>query len=322
MQSQFDVSILGLRNIVQEFDGFILALLSYKDEVEKEGNHLSTAGFEDIKAHIAALQKEQESNVSMIGSYRSSLVSIADFYEQTEKKLLGESDSEKKEETKTEEKDEQNWFEKFFNGLGDSMKQDLFSSMLQSGGDTFVKLAGAINRWTALASNPGQNGFIMLDPSVAGTTSSMAKLGTCFSKYGVPLIGGIIDFGGQLGSGEGTGHAALKAGIHTAVGIGVGVGVNAATGAALGAMFGSAVPVVGTVAGAVVGFAVGSVITFAANKGVDYVYDHYLKDPINKAYDAVKDTASHVVDKVGDTLDDVGDAVSGFFGDIGSTIFG
>lgn len=322
MQSEFDVNILGLRNSTQEFNGFIETLLGYKEQIEKAERCLNRPGFEEFIASIRAIEEEQEKHVSTMTVYKKSLVDITDLYEKTEQKLIGESDNQANEETSTEEEKEQAWYEKFFSGLGDSMKQDLFSSLLQSGGNTIVRLAGAINGWTALASNPGTNGFIMVNPDVIDATSNMAKLGTCFSKYGVPIIGGIIDFAGQLSSGEGEGHAAAKAAIHTAVGIGVGIAVDAATGAALGAAFGSVVPVAGTAVGAAVGFVAGSVITFAANKGVDYVYDNYIKEPINTVCEAVKDTACEVANKVGDAMDDVGDAVSGFFGGIGSTIFG
>ncbi len=322
MKSKFDVNILELRSISGKFNDFIETLSAYKDQIQKVEKYLNRPGLEEFIVRLRKVEEEQGKHVSDMVIYKKSLVDIADFYQKTEQKLMGESGEKDSEVTTKEDEKEQTWYEKFFEGLGDSIKQDLLSSMLESGGNTLVRLAGAINAWTALASSPGEHGFIIVDPDVIGTTSKMAKLGTCFSKYGVPIIGGIIDLAGQISSGEGTGHAVTKAAIHTAVGIGVGVAVNAATGAALGAAFGSVVPVAGTVVGAVVGFAAGCVITFVANEGIDYVYDNYLKEPINTACEAIKDTACKVVSKIGEGIDNVGDAVSGFFGGIGSTIFG
>lgn len=332
MQGQFEVNLLELRKITQDFETFTKMILNYKEELSKVKSYLNRVGFQDLQESLIVMEEQQQQHANMMGVYKTALAEIINTYEATEKKLIGESNEDSKE-VVGEEKEEQVGEENFFSGIGDSLKQDLFSSMLEAGGNSIVSLAGLINTHTAIGGNAGPNGFIMLDPNVSNKTGNMVKWGTRFSKYGVPIIGSIIDLTGQLKSGEGAGHAAIKTGIHTAVGIGVGVGVDAATGAILGATFGSTVPVVGTAVGAVAGFVVGGVITFVVNKGIDEVYDNYIKEPLNNAYETVKDAVSDTIDSVGNAIDDVGEAIGNaiddageaigdFFDDIGSAIFG
>ena len=67
---------------------------------------------------------------------------------------------------------------------------------------------------------------------------------TNIGKIGVPMVGGIIDFGTQIAQGEDVGDAAIKAGAHVAIGV-----AGGKAGAAIGAAVGSVVPGAGTVVG-------------------------------------------------------------------------
>lgn len=111
------------------------------------------------------------------------------------------------------------------------------------------------------------------------------------AKYGVPIIGTMIDFGIQVATGEDAGDALVKAGAHTAIGFG------AAAGAQIGAAIGSVIPGAGTIAGAVIGA--------AGCMAFDYVYDNW--DDITQG--------------VGEFFESAGDFISDTFQGLGS-IFG
>ncbi|WP_273451403.1 T7SS effector LXG polymorphic toxin [Streptococcus ferus] len=115
-------------------------------------------------------------------------------------------------------------------------------------------------------------------------------------KYGIPVVGALVDFGMQKASGESTGDALIKTGAHVAIGL-----KAAAIGTAIGGPFGT-----------VVGFGIGVLGSMA----FDYVYDN--KEQI---VDGIADTAKKATKAVGETVDKVGDAISGFGKTLGS-VFG
>jgi len=102
-------------------------------------------------------------------------------------------------------------------------------------------------------------------------------------KYGIPVVGALVDFGMQKASGENTGDALIKTGAHVGIAAGVGMLVGGPAGFALG--------VLGTMA-------------------FDYVYDNYKDDVI--------DAGKKAVDAVSDAVDKVGDAITGFGKALGS----
>ncbi|MGT2763717.1 hypothetical protein ACVRYO_09965, partial [Streptococcus intermedius] len=108
-------------------------------------------------------------------------------------------------------------------------------------------------------------------------------------KYGIPVVGALVDFGMQKASGENTGDALIKTGAH--VGIAAGVGM-------------------------LVGGPAGFAITVGATMFFDAIYDNR-----DKIADAITDTAKKVTQVVEDTVDKVGDAISGFGKTLGS-VFG
>lgn len=182
---------------------------------------------------------------------------------------------------------------------------------MESGGNTAVRIGGIINNITALAKGTGENAFIIVNPNVAATTSKIISGGKWIAtgaKYGLPVIGGLVDFGLQLAGGEEIGDAAVKATAH----VGIGAGVSAAVGAIIGSVF----PGPGTVAGAAVGFAAGTIVTTLLNSAFDYVYDNWddIKDYAQEKY-------NQVVGVLSDAADGIGNAVDGFFSGLG-TIFG
>lgn len=195
----------------------------------------------------------------------------------------------------------------FTNDFLDNLKSDIFTSALESGGNTAVRIGGIINNITALAKGTGENAFIIVNPNVAATTSKIISGGKWIAtgaKYGLPVIGGLVDFGLQLAGGEEIGDAAVKATAH------VGIGV------AVGAVIGSIIPGPGTIAGAAVGLVVGTIVTTGINTIFDYVYDNWddVKDYAQEKY-------NQVVGVLSDAADGIGNAVDGFFSGLG-TIFG
>ena len=105
-------------------------------------------------------------------------------------------------------------------------------------------------------------------------------------KYGIPIVGALVDFGMQKASGESTGDALIKTGAHVGIAAGVGMMV-----------------------GGPIGFGVGVLATMA----FDYIYDNYKDDVI--------DVGKKAVNALSDAVDKVGDAVSGFGKTLGS-VFG
>ena len=114
-------------------------------------------------------------------------------------------------------------------------------------------------------------------------------------KYGIPIVGALVDFGMQKASGESTGDALIKTGAHVAIG---------AIGMAIGGPLGFGAAVLGSMV-----FCVGVLATMA----FDYIYDNYKDDVI--------DVGKKAVNAVSDAVDKVGDAVSGFGKTLGS-VFG
>ncbi|MGT2836922.1 hypothetical protein, partial [Streptococcus macacae] len=127
-------------------------------------------------------------------------------------------------------------------------------------------------------------------------------------KYGIPIVGSLVDFGMQKASGENTGDALIKTGAHVGIGYGAGV-AGAKVGATIGMFAGGPV-------GAVVGGIAGTVIGAAGSMAFDAVYDNKEKiadslvTTTKKATKAVEDVA----DKVGDAVSDFGKTLGGVFG--------
>jgi|GEM_PF-6750977 len=122
------------------------------------------------------------------------------------------------------------------------------------------------------------------------------------AKYGVPIIGGLIDYGIMHVQGEEPVDAAVKATAHVAIGIG-----GAKAGMAIGAAIGSVIPGAGTAVGAVAGAIIGTAITVGGSMLFDWVYD-------NK--DAIATKAKETITNVSSKIKGIGSAVGGIFSGI------
>ncbi|MEI3597586.1 MULTISPECIES: T7SS effector LXG polymorphic toxin [unclassified Oceanobacillus] len=125
--------------------------------------------------------------------------------------------------------------------------------------------------------------------------SSWSKIIRTGARYGVPVVGSVIDFGIQIYLGEDATDAAIKTAGHLGAGM-------------AGAAIGSAIPVIGTFGGFLVG--VGLSMTF------DWIYDN--SDNITKG---LQNFAEGTIETVTNVGEQIGDAVSGFFNGLGS-VFG
>ena len=159
---------------------------------------------------------------------------------------------------------------------------DLRNAILEGSGNSMVRVAGLINILTSTARSAGENAFVILNPAVIGTTSKIANIGGAIAKgakYGLPVIGAVIDFASMKGAGEST----VDAGVKTVAHVGIGIAGGKA-GAAIGAAVGSVIPGAGTAAGAVIGFVAGVAITTVGNLAFDFVYDNKEAIEIGRAH--------------------------------------
>lgn len=311
MYGNFEINIPKVRSAAAQYQGMYQTLAECAARTAQVGKELSGSSYQNVRSIISSLEQEQQRNMKHLKKMEEMLVQIIQCYEATEQKIAGTGEKAAAELAGKEMGFLESIGDGFTNDFWDNLKSDIFTSALESGGNTAVRIGGIINNITALAKGTGENAFIIVNPNVAATTSKIISGGKWIAtgaKYGLPVIGGLVDFGGQLAKGEDIGDAAVKAAAH--------VGIGVAVGAAVGAAIGSIIPGAGTIVGAVIGQAAGTAITFVFNSAFDYVYDNW---------DEVKDYAAEKFDQAADTLSDIsdsiGDAVSGFFNGLG-TIFG
>ncbi len=201
------------------------------------------------------------------------------------------------------------------------LKSSAVSTVLEASGTQVKNIAQLIMYYSATWGPEGSNSFIMVSTKAANRTRQAVSVGNAMTnvgKIGVPLLGGVIDFGTQIAQGEDVGDAAIKTGAHIAIGV-----AGGKAGAAIGATVGSIVPGAGTVVGAAVGFVAGVAITAVGNYLFDKIYDNReaiyegAKNMVKSAGEALSD----VGEGIGKGLKNVGNAVSGFVSGLGS-VFG
>ena len=139
------------------------------------------------------------------------------------------------------------------------------------------------------------------DVLITEVPSMLSTAIRCGARYGIPIIGGFIDFGIQVASGENVVDAAAKATAHVGIGIGA-----AKVGAAIGTAIGGPI-------GTVVGGATGFILGVAGSMIFDTIWDN--KEEIA---DTIVTGVKSVTDTVGSAVNTVGDAVSGFFSGVAS----
>lgn len=127
------------------------------------------------------------------------------------------------------------------------------------------------------------------------------------AKYGLPVLGGVIDFVSMKSKGEETVDAITKAVVHTGIGIGIGIGVGMA--------IGSVIPFAGTAIGAVIGFGAGVALTTIGNMTFDYVYDNWdsITSDVKQVSDYVMNKANDLAEGIGNIFDSIGNAMQGSF---------
>ena len=213
----------------------------------------------------------------------------------------------------------------FYNNLVTGSKLEATSTVLQASGEQTKKITNLVRYYSATWGPDGPKSFVMYSTDVAKKSSQVIKGANIVSnigRYGVPIIGGVIDYRVQIADGEDIGDAAVKATAHVGIGIGGGY-----AGAAIGATAGSILPVLGTAGGAAVGFVAGVVIAAAGSAFFDLVYDN--REAI---YEAVTDTVDTITENISDFgesmiktteegIKSIGNAVEGFLNGLG-TVFG
>ncbi|EUJ26954.1 hypothetical protein MFLO_13820 [Listeria floridensis FSL S10-1187] len=209
----------------------------------------------------------------------------------------------------------------------DNLPQDLFNAAVESSGKAMQNFGFLLTALTGKMGPGGAGNFVMVNPNTSSLTTNLIQTGSTVAKigkYGLPIVGGVIDGATQIAQGEDVGDAVVKATVHVGIGF-----AGGKVGAAIGAAIGTAIPipVVGTVVGAVLGFAVGVGITAVGNYVFDKIYDK--KDDIIKGAKKVVDDISGKTKEIGKSIekgvksvgDKIGNAASGFMKGLGS-VFG
>lgn len=196
---------------------------------------------------------------------------------------------------------------------------DLTATTLEASGSQVKNIAQLVAFYSAKWGPDASNSFVMMSPEAANRMNRAVNIGNTISnvgRVGVPVVGGLIDFGSQLAQGEDVGDAAIKTGAHVAIGL-----AGGKAGAALGTAIGTAIfPGAGTVAGAALGFVIGVGITAIGTTAFDFIYDNREKlfDSVKATVNSVGETISNVGEEIGKGVKNVGKAVSGFFSGLGS----
>lgn len=198
----------------------------------------------------------------------------------------------------------------FITNVRDTSISDGVGTGLESGGIMAEKIIREITYHAATWGPNTKNNFVMYSKDTAEKTSKYIKVADTVSKvgrYGIPVIGGLIDFGLQKTQGEDTGDAAIKATAHVGIGF---------AGAAAGASIGSIIPIGGTIVGGAIGFAAGVVISAVGISLFDTIYDNR-----EHIYNTVTDIGDNIKETVEKGVEEVGNAVSSFLNGLG-TVFG
>lgn len=281
----------------------------------------------NIKRTLQQINDESQRSYNHVKTLGGGLSEIVKLYDQTEKEISGSKNSLKvipdappasNISMESQEGDKADFLKNTWNDFKSNLGSVVAGSFLESSGAFLGKFAGEMNILTSVARSSGENAFVIINQNVAETTGAMVKGGKALiggAKYGLPIVGGIIDFAAMKFSGESTKDAFIKAGVH------VGIGV---AGAKLGAIIGTAIfPGVGTAAGAAIGFVAGAVIITGGNMAFDCLYDNWdnLVSGAQKATDYVADKVNDVVSGIGDAIGDIGNAICSPFQSLGA-LFG
>ncbi|MBC6295508.1 hypothetical protein HCJ45_00010 [Listeria sp. FSL L7-1517] len=206
----------------------------------------------------------------------------------------------------------------------DNLPQDLFNAGVESSGKAVQSFGFLLTALTGKMGPGGAGNFVMVNPNTSSLTTNLIKTGSTVAKvgkYGLPIVGGVIDGVTQIAQGEDVGDAVIKSAVHVGIGF-----AGGEAGAAIGAAIGTAIPIpiVGTVVGGVLGFAVGVGITAVGNYVFDKIYDK--KDDIIRGAKKIVDDIGEKTKEVGKSIekgvksvgDKIGNAASSFMKGLGS----
>lgn len=317
--SSFKIILKDVKNEAENFEDISKKLERHYDSINGiKGNLTNVLGsaYDSMNSTLSTvmeqIQKEQQSCMDI----NKNLEIIVQTYNDTEKSLIPNDTLKSIIELGI---DAGGYFK-------DNFWSSLRDSVIEGSGNTVVRVGGLINVITATArSAHTTNGFVILNPNVIPTTSKMISIGSkvaTAAKYGLPVIGGIIDFACMRADGQDVKDSLIKASAHVGIGL-----AGGKAGAAIGAAVGSVVPGAGNVVGAVVGFVAGVTITTVGSIAFDYVYDN--RDEISEAVKEVGDNIVGTAKDIGKTMekgakaiiDGIGNAVSST-GKLWGTVFG
>lgn len=318
---ELEVMPLKLKLQISSFQKLERELNDIKTGIsEVKGNlYLKNSYSYNIKRTLQQINDETQSSFNHVKTLGGGLSEIVKLYEQTEKEISGSKNNLKvildalPASNISMESQEGNKAD-FWNDFKSNLGSDVAGSFLKSSGAFLGRFAGEINVLTSVARSSGENAFVIINPNVAQTTGAMVKGGKALiagAKYGLPIIGGIIDFAVMKSGGESTKDALIKSTAH------VGIGV------VVGAIVGSVIPGPGTVLGAAIGVAAGAAITTLGNMAFDCLYDNWddIVSGVQKATDFVTDKVNDVVSGIGDAIGDIGNAICSPFQSLGA-LFG
>ncbi|MDE6434561.1 MAG: hypothetical protein K2L07_10065 [Lachnospiraceae bacterium] len=290
--TSFKIILKNVKDEAENFEDISKKLEKHYDSINGiKGNLTNVLGSacdsinSTLDIVMEQIQKEQQNCMAI----NKSLGDIVQTYKDTEKGLIPNYTLKSIVELGVgAEKQIQNDFGGYFK---DNFWSSFRDSVIEGSGKTVVRIGGLINVVTATArSAHTTNGFVVLNPNVIPTTSKMISVGSkvaTAAKYGLPVIGGIIDYACMRAEGQDVKDSLIKATAHVGIGL---------AGAAIGAAVGSVVPGVGNVVGAAIGFVAGVAITTVGSITFDYVYDNW---------DDIKETAKEVGDNIVETAKDI-----------------
>lgn len=283
--------VYTLQQLEKSLGNVSIELSAIKRNIPSNSGSSSTIR-QSFKTREQELQRESE-NLKIL---RKQLQGIHDTYEQTENGIA--------------EAHQKNTLIDDFMG---NLKSGGVSEILESSGEIAAWFAGRVNEATSLFRSSGENAFVILNPNVAQKTASWIKGGNAVAtgaKYGLPILGGVLDFASMIKKGEETEDAITKAVVHTGIGI-----AGGKIGMGIGMAIGSVVPFAGTAIGGAIGFGAGVAITTIGNAGFDYLYDNWdsITSDVKQVSDYVMNKANDLAEGIGNIFDSIGNAMQGSF---------
>lgn len=322
--AEFFIDLKKAKGLIQEEEKAAQELNRIRIKLENQMSGISGLGteFSYVKGNLAEILNDVKMEERELIEYKDCLKHIVKMYEDTEQRITS-LEITVDQEGKTDMKEE---IEKAYeDGVIDKEGYDILKSALSGiSGFSFATLQNVLmgilqdksaeaianTIWSWLRENTtlfvdrgmvaalagGGEAFLTEAPS---WLASFLRGGV---KYGVPIVGTVIDFTIQVAGGEGEWDAFAKAMGHTAIGL-----AGAKAGAEIGALVGSVIPGAGTAVGAVAGAVIGAMGSVA----FDYVYDNW---------DNIVEGAENLFNDVGNWMEDAGESIGDWMENAGESI--